>query len=111
MPSRNGSSSVGMEGGNGNGTDPLLPPIPFELAAIPPQDIYAKIVERCGDRKLLGELGKGCRRYFSSESLSELKNLLDNPDNDVLHDWFQRIPRRGARCNKSIGLLGTTQLI
>ena len=77
----------GEGGGNGNGTDPLLPPIPFELAAIPPQDIYAKIVEKCGDRKYWESWAKDVADIFQ-RVVVRIENLLDNPDNDVLHDWF-----------------------
>ena len=77
----------GHGGGNGNGTDPLLPPIPFELAAIPPQDIYAKIVEKCGDRKYWESWAKDVADIFQ-RVVVRIENLLDNPDNDVLHDWF-----------------------
>ena len=77
----------GEGGGNGNGGDPLLPPIPFELAAIPPQDIYAKIVEKCGDRKYWESWAKDVADIFQ-RVVVRIENLLDNPDNDVLHDWF-----------------------
>ena len=77
----------GHGGGNGNGVDPLLPPIPFELAAIPPQDIYAKIVERCGDRKYWESWAKDVADIFQ-RVVVRIENLLDNPDSDVLHDWF-----------------------
>ena len=77
----------GEGGGNGNGGDPLLPPIPFELAAIPPQDIYAKIVEKCGDRKYWESWAKDVADIFQ-RVVVRIENLLDNPDNDVLHEWF-----------------------
>ena len=77
----------GEGGGNGNGGDPLLPPIPFELAAIPPQDIYAKIVEKCGDRKYWESWAKDVADIFQ-RVVVRIENLLDNPDNGVLHDWF-----------------------
>ena len=69
------------------GADPLLPPIPFELAAIPPQDIYAKIVEKCGDRKYWESWAKDVADIFQ-RVIVRIDNLLDNPANDVLHDWF-----------------------
>ena len=77
----------GEGGGNGNGGDPTLPPIPFELAAIPPQDIYAKIVEKCGDRKYWESWAKDVADIFQ-RVVVRIENLLDNPDNGVLHDWF-----------------------
>ena len=77
----------GEGGGNGNGGDPLLPPIPFELAAIPPQDIYAKIVEKCGDRKYWESWAKDVADIFQ-RVVVRIENLLDNPDNDKLREWF-----------------------
>ena len=42
----------GEGGGNGDGGDPPLPPISFELVAkFHPKTFMPKIVERCGDRK------------------------------------------------------------
>ena len=77
----------GEGGGNGDGVDPSLPPIPFELAAIPPQDIYAKIVERCGDRKYWESWAKDVADIFQ-RVVVRIENLLDNPNNDVLREWF-----------------------
>ena len=73
--------------GNGNGGDPTLPPIPFDLVAIPPQDIYAKIVERCGDRKYWESWAKDVADIFQ-RVVVRIENLLDNPDNDALQEWF-----------------------
>ncbi len=77
----------GHGGGNGNGGDPTLPPIPFDLVAIPPQDIYAKIVERCGDRKYWESWAKDVA-YIFQRVVVRIENLLDNPNNDVLREWF-----------------------
>ena len=77
----------GEGGGNGNGGDPTLPPIPFDLVAIPPQDIYAKIVERCGDRKYWESWAKDVADIFQ-RVVVRIENLLDNPNNDVLREWF-----------------------
>ena len=77
----------GEGGGNGDGGDPVLPPIPFELAAIPPQDIYAKIVEKCGDRKYWESWAKDVADIFQ-RLVVRIESLLNNSNNDLLRDWF-----------------------
>ena len=62
-------------------------PIPFDFATIPPQDIYAKIVEKCGDRKYWESWAKDVADIFQ-RVVVRIENLLDNPDNDTLHEWF-----------------------
>ena len=82
------SSSVGM------GTrmekklqHPYKRRIAFGLAEIPPQDIYAKIVEKCGDRRYWESWAKDVADIFQ-RVVVRIENLLDNPDNDTLHEWF-----------------------
>ena len=74
--------------GDGDGdTGALQQLISFGLAQIPPQDIYAKIVERCGDRKYWESWAKDVADIFQ-RVVVRIENLLDNPDNDTLHEWF-----------------------
>ena len=73
--------------GDGNGTEPTQELIPFSLIKIPPQEIYAKIVERCGDRRYWESWAKDVADIFNRVVL-RVKNLLDNPDNDTLQEWF-----------------------
>ena len=74
--------------GDGDGEEgPLQQLISFGLAQIPPQDIYAKIVERCGDRKYWESWAKDVADIFQ-RVVVRIKNLLDNPDNDALREWF-----------------------
>ena len=61
--------------------------IAFGLAQIPPQDIYAKIVERCGDRKYWESWAKDVADIFQ-RVVVRIENLLNNPDNDALREWF-----------------------
>ena len=61
--------------------------ISFGLAEIPPQDIYAKIVERCGDRRYWESWAKDVANIFQ-RVVVRIENLLDNPDNDALQEWF-----------------------
>ena len=61
--------------------------ISFGLAEIPPQDIYAKIVEKCGDRKYWESWAKDVADIFQ-RVVVRIEKLLDNPDNDALREWF-----------------------
>ena len=75
-------------GGDGDGEGQALQQlISFGLAEIPPQDIYAKIVERCGDRKYWESWAKDVADIFQ-RVVVRIENLLDNPDNDALQEWF-----------------------
>ena len=75
-------------GGDGDGDEGALQRlISFGLAEIPPQDIYAKIVEKCGDRKYWESWAKDVANIFQ-RVVVRIKNLLDNPDNDALQEWF-----------------------
>ena len=75
-------------GGDGDGDEGALQQlISFGLAEIPPQDIYAKIVERCGDRKYWESWAKDVADIFQ-RVVVRIENLLDNPDNDALREWF-----------------------
>ena len=61
--------------------------IPFGPADIPPQDINAKIVEKCGDRKYWESWAKDVAHIFA-RVVVRINNLLDAPENDLLRDWF-----------------------
>ena len=75
-------------GDDGDGDEGALQQlISFGLAQIPPQDIYAKIVERCGDRKYWESWAKDVADIFQ-RVVVRIENLLDNPDNDALREWF-----------------------
>ena len=76
----------GNEGGDGDEAD-LQQRIAFGLAEIPPQDIYAKIVEKCGDRKYWESWAKDVANIFQ-RVVVRIENLLDNPNNDALQEWF-----------------------
>ncbi len=75
-------------GGDGDGDEEdLQQRISFGLAEIPPQDIYAKIVEKCGDRKYWESWAKDVADIFQ-RVVVRIENLLDNLDNDALREWF-----------------------
>ena len=75
-------------GPGGNGDDEPQMSIPFEPVEIPPQDIFAKIVEKCGDRKYWESWAKDVADIFQ-RVVVRVSNLLDNPDNETLREWFE----------------------
>ena len=75
----------GGDGENGEGTlDPKQLLLPF---GIPADAIYAKIVEKCGDRKYWESWAKDVADIFK-RLVGRIENLLDNPENEALQEWF-----------------------
>ncbi|MCY4426446.1 MAG: DEAD/DEAH box helicase family protein [Halieaceae bacterium] len=58
---------------------------PLEL---PPGAIFAKIVEKCGDRKYWENWAGDVADIFS-RLVMRIEGLLDNPENDALQEWFE----------------------
>ena len=82
-----GDTFIFDDGGDGGDDQDLQSLIPFGPVEIPAQDIFAKIVEKCGDRKYWESWAKDVADIFQRVVL-RIKNLLANPDNDLLRDWF-----------------------
>ena len=61
--------------------------IPFGPVQIPAQAIFAKIVEKCGDRRYWESWAKDVADIFA-RVVVRINNLLSNPDNEVLREWF-----------------------
>ena len=74
------------DGPNG-GTQPATSDLPFPPLDLPPGAIFAKIVERCGDRKYWETWAKDVADIFS-RLVGRIENLLANPGNDALREWF-----------------------
>ena len=60
----------------------------FPPFALPPDAIYAKIVEKCGDRKYWETWAKDVADIFS-RLVTRIEGLLNNPDNETLREWFE----------------------
>lgn len=58
--------------------------LPIDL---PPGAIFAKIVERCGDRKYWESWAADVADIFS-RIVGRVGSLLDTPENDALQEWF-----------------------
>ena len=77
---------------SGNGVDgddiPGVPALPFPPLDLPPGAIFAKIVEKCGDRKYWETWARDVADIFA-RLVHRIEGLLDNPDNDALREWFE----------------------
>ncbi|MCY4188870.1 MAG: DEAD/DEAH box helicase family protein, partial [Bryobacterales bacterium] len=73
----------GMTGEGGEG----LPSLPFPPLELPPGAIYAKIVDKCGDRKYWETWAKDVAAIFS-RLVTRIEGLLANPQHGLLQDWF-----------------------
>ena len=74
-------------GGEGDGEGALKGQQMFLPIDIPPEAILPKIVERCGDRKYWESWAKDVAVIFG-RIVGRVENLLDNPENDALREWF-----------------------
>ena len=71
---------------NGEGTlDPEQMQLPI---GIPAEAIYAKIVEKCGDRRYWESWAKDVADIYQ-RVISRVEDLLDNPKNEALREWFE----------------------
>ena len=87
-----------IDGNGGNGTIDL----PFPPMDLPPGAIFAKIVERCGDRKYWETWAKDVAAIFVS-LVSRIENLLDTRENATLREWFDAfLEELRASINESI---------
>ena len=75
-------------GGYGNGDGSDYPQLPFPPLDLPPGAIFAKIVEKCGDRKYWENWAKDVAEIFA-RVVQRLNRLIDNPENADLREWFE----------------------
>ena len=73
----------GGDPGNGDPTSTL----PFPPIDLPPGAIYAKIVEKCGDRKYWETWARDVAAIYS-RLVTRVEGLLNDPDNEALSEWF-----------------------
>ena len=72
---------------DGEGTGSLNEEQLFLPIDLPPGAIFAKIVERCGDRKYWESWAADVADIFS-RIVGRVESLLDTPENDALQEWF-----------------------
>ena len=71
-----------------SGDAPWQTDLPFPPLDLPPGAIYAKIVEKCGDRKYWETWAKDVAAIFT-RLVTRIEGLLDNSDNEFLRNWFK----------------------
>lgn len=59
-----------------------------ENVDLPPGAIYARIVEKCGDRKYWESWAKDVADIFS-RLVTRIGGLLADPGNETLSEWFE----------------------
>ncbi len=64
------------------------PDLPFLPLDLPPGAIYAKIVEKCGDRRYWESWARDVADIFS-RLVTRISGLLHDPDNLTLSEWFE----------------------
>ena len=69
-----------------DGDDQL--PLDFPPLDLSPDAIYARIVERCGDRKYWETWAKDIADIFA-RLVERIGRLLANPENEALQEWFE----------------------
>ena len=78
---------IGGEGFDGDDASPPLSSQLFLPMDIPPGAIFAKIVERCGDRRYWESWAKDVADIFR-RVVGRIEGLLENGENDLLREWF-----------------------
>ncbi len=75
--------------GGGGGGDPDWNPEQLSLLPIeiPVEAILSKIVQKCGDKRYWENWAKDVADIFD-RLVDRIQNLLDNPENEALHEWF-----------------------
>ena len=97
---------------NGNGeVTPENLTLPFMPVSLPPGAIYAKIVEKCGDRKYWETWAKDVAAIYS-RLVIRIGGLLDNPTNTTLREWFSSFHEDLAKTiNESITRSGAIDMM
>jgi len=62
--------------------------LPFPPMKLPPEALFAKVVDKCGDRKYWETWAKDVADIFK-RLVDRIDRLLANADNDALREWFE----------------------
>ena len=80
-------SNGGTDGDEGMGVEPNMTDLPFPPMDLPPGAIFAKIVEKCGDRKYWETWAKDVADIFT-RLVQRIDGLLSASGNEALREWF-----------------------
>ena len=78
---------IGGDDGDDEGEPNPQEWIPFDPVDIPPEAIFAKIVEKCGDREYWESWAEDVADIFN-KVVGRIESLLDNSNNDLLRERF-----------------------
>lgn len=85
--------------------------MPYKPLDIPPGAIYAKIVEKCGDRKYWETWAKDVAEIFS-HVVTRIDGLLGNPKNAAIREWFEAFHEElKVSINESITRVGAIDMM
>ena len=87
---RTPTSRIIFSGGDAAGDCALADALelPFPPLELPPGAIFAKIVDKCGDRKYWETWAKDVAEIFG-RLVHRIEGLLGNPENEGLREWFE----------------------
>ena len=85
-------TGLNEDGGGENGSPTWNGQQLFLPMDLPPDAIFAKNCRKVWGQKILGELGKGCRRYFPAGRRTHRKFIGHSREHDALREWFERFP-------------------
>ena len=85
------------DGGDGDDLPGRAPTLPFPPLDLPPGAIYARIVEKCGDRKYWESWAKDVADIFA-RLVTRIGGLLADPGNEALSEWFEAFPTPSSGC-------------
>ena len=98
------------DGIDGDGV-PGAPELPLPPLDLPPGAIYAKIVEKCGDRKYWETWARDVADIFS-RLVHRIESLLASPDNEALREWFDAfLGELRVSINRSIGRANAIEMM
>ena len=90
--------------GSDSDSDPAIdqPTLPFPPLDLPPDALYAKIVDKCGDRQYWAHWAEDIADIFA-RLVERIDGLLDDQKNEALHEWFADFHRElKASINETI---------
>ena len=85
--------------------------LPFPPLDLPPDALYARIVEKCGDRRYWETWARDVADIFG-RLVHRIDGLLASPDNDTLREWFGAFHEElGASINEAITTDGAIDMM